>query len=524
MAIAKKAFKSVVIIIIFTLGSKILGLFREVLIAAKFGSGFETDTFFMALTYISLLTIFITQSINTTLIPILSEIEAREGKEGKIKFTNNVLNLIIILSIIFILLGMILSPLLIKILASGFEEAQSNLLLQLIKIGLPIIIFSSVIGVYRGFLQSENLFIESAAADLPYNIVNIFYLLLFSRIFGIEGLMFASIVAVSSQLLLQIRGLQKSGYRFSIILDIKNEYIKKIVYLLPPILFSVSINDINKVIDKALASTLKDGSISALNYGSTIKNLILNIFISAIITVVFPILSKDANNKDNYKKFKKHIEFGINIIFIIVIPSTVGIIILAKPIIQTVFERGAFDSIATIMSASALTFYSLGLIGMAVRLFLVKVFFALQDTKTPLINSVIIVIMNIGLNFSLIRILDIRGLALATSLSVTLPIIFLLHKLQFKIGSLNIKNNLICGAKCLLSSFIMGLVVFVLYNNLSKVIGINSMADIVILAISICIGILLYSLLIYFMKVREFNWAIKTLKNKIWNKQMFTNM
>ena len=175
MSQSKKAAKSVLIIIIFTIGSKVLGFIREALIANKFGAGIETDTFFIALTAISLFTSMITQSINTTMIPVLSKVEVEEGKDGKNNHTNNLVNIIALTSILIITVAWILSPFIIKILASGFKGDQFRMAVIMMRIGLPAIFFAGIQGVYRGYLQSELMFTESAAAQFPYNFTYIFF-------------------------------------------------------------------------------------------------------------------------------------------------------------------------------------------------------------------------------------------------------------------------------------------------------------------------------------------------------------
>jgi len=189
------------------------------------------------------------------------------------------------------------SPFIIKILTSGFRDSQFKLAVLMMRIGLPAMLFASIQGVYRGYLQSELVFTESAAAQFPLNFVYIFYLIFLSSIFGIKGLMVASVVATASQILIQIPGMKKSGYSYKFILDFKDKYVKKIVYLIPPVIISVGVNDLNVIIDRSLASNLVDGSISALTYASRLDRLTATIFITAITTVIFPILSAEANKK-----------------------------------------------------------------------------------------------------------------------------------------------------------------------------------------------------------------------------------
>lgn len=523
MSQSKKAAKSVVIMIILGLASKLLGLGREMLIATKFGSGFETDTYFVALTATNLFTTFITDSINTTMIPILSQVEVREGKKGKVMYTNNLLNTVLLLSLFMVILGCIIAPYIIKVLANGFKGEQFELAVLMTRIGFPVMFFAVIVGVFRGYLQSELVFAESAASQFPYNITYIFFLLFLSNIFGIKGLMFTNVLAVGSMILIQINGMKKAGYSYKFIIDFKDKYVKKAIFLVPPILISVAVNDINKIVDRSLASTLVDGSISALNYANLLNSLILGIFITAIITAIFPILSNEAS-KDNHGDFKGVIVYGINTILLVTIPATVAMVIFSTPIVRIVFERGAFDSNATYMTAGALMFYSVGLVGMSLKLFLNKAFYSLQDTKTPMINSFIAVGLNIILNLIMMRFMSYRGLALATAISVTITAGLLLYYLKRKIVSLEIMKMVICGFKTFVASLIMGVVMYLIYYTLINKDISNMVPEMVILAISCCLGLIVYFILIYLFKIDEIKWIINLIKRKFIGKEKSKNI
>ncbi|WP_271400419.1 murein biosynthesis integral membrane protein MurJ [Salinicoccus roseus] len=514
MSQSKNAVKSVVIMVVFSLISSLLGFLREALIAAKFGAGIESDAFFIALTATTLLTLMITKTINTTMIPVFSEIEVKEGKSGKIKHVNNFLNVVFIVSIVIILLGWIFAPVIIRLLAFGFQGSQFELAVLLMRIGLPAIFFAGTLGVLRGFLQSELKFIESATTQLPFNLVYIFFLVFLASIFGIKGLMITSVLAVASQILIQIPGVRKTGFKYRAVVDIKDKYFKKIAHLAPPVLLSVAVSDINQIVDKSLASTLVNGSVSALNYADRIKGLIQGIFIMAIATVIFPILSKESN-KENYEGFKRIMRYGINIIVLISIPATVGIIVLADPIVSIAFERGAFDSKAKYMTIGALIFYSLGLLGMALRTFLNKVYYSLSDTKTPMINGIIAVFFNIILNFILVRFMAHEGLALATSISATITTGLLFYGLKKKIGYLGVTKYLICAVKSLFASMIMAIVIYLIYYNLETTMVGNSLEHIALFLFSVGAGVFVYVIVIYILKVEELSWLINIIKQKL---------
>lgn len=497
--------------ILFSFGSKILAFFREVLIATKFGLNSETDAFFVALTAIGFFTAFITSSIKTTMVPVLMNVESNKGKLEKIYHTNNILNIVLIFSPVIILFGWFLAPYIIRIIAYGFHGSQFILAVELLRLGIPVVLFAGVVGVFRGFLQSESRFFETAADQLPLNLINIIYLFFGASFFGVKGLMIASLFAATSQILLQMVTLRTTKYKYKFVLNFRDEYIKKNFAMVPPVLIGLAFDDINKIIDRSLASTLIEGSISALNYATKINYLILGVFISAISTLVFPTLSKKANI-DNLNPFKDVVRAGINIVLLITIPAAVGMMILSEPIVQVVLERGHFDKYATHMTAGAVVFYSIGLVGTSLIIFLQKVFFSLQDSKTPMIGSIIGVIINICLNFILIGSLGHRGLALATSIASIITSIYLLSMLKSKIGSYKHKFIIICLVKTVCASLIMGGIVYITYYIIFPLFNININ---IMLFITFVVGLIIYSILITIMNIDEVDTIFKNIKTKI---------
>lgn len=494
--------KSALIIIIFTLGSKFLGFLREVLIAAKFGSGTETDTFFIALTATGLLTGFLSNAISTTFIPVISDVEFKEGKKGKLQHTNNMINVIFFVSLVLVSIALLGTPLIIKLLAKDFEGEQFDLAVKLTRIGLPMILFSGIIGVMTGYLQSEERFNATAIIGVPLNLSYIFFLLFLSSFFGIKGLMVSAVVGVVAQLLVQIPEAKLSGFKYKFIFDIKDKYIRKVLYLSLPVLVGVAINDLNAIVDKRLASSLPAGSISALTYANRLNALILGVFITAITTVIFPILSKEANN-DNILGVKKTMGYGVNLILLITIPATVGMIVLAKPIVEIAFQRGEFDAAATIMTSKALIFYSAGLVFIALRLLITRVYYSLQDTKTPMINGAIAVGFNIILNLILVKYMEHAGLALATSIATAIATILMFYTLKKKIGSLGTLSYIKCGLKAGLASAIMGVIAYVVYHGLYSALGVSKLYNLISLLVAVGLAVIVYGVLCYLFRIEE---------------------
>ena len=462
----------------------------------------NTDTFFVAITATSLATGFLSSAISTTFIPILSEIESKEGKKGKILHANNMLNIILFISLILAIVGWIGSPIIIKLLANGFEGEQYQLAIKLTRIGMPMILFSGVIGVFTGYLQSEQRFTATAAVGFPYNLVYIVFLLFFSSKFGITGLMVAAGLAVATQFLIQIPDARNTGYRYMFKFDIKDKYIKKVILLSLPVLMGVTINDLNAIVDRTLASTLVAGSISALNYSNKLNNLILGVFIAAITTVIFPLLSKESNN-GNISGMKQIMGRGINLILIITVPATVGLIVLATPIVQVAFQRGAFDAMATSMTSQALIFYALGLVAMAIRLLLTRAFYSLQDTKTPMVNGAISVVFNVVLNLILVQFMAHAGLALATSIATTIATFLMFRGLKKKIGSLGTMGFIATFVKTAIASGVMGVFAYLIYQGLHRALGASSLFNMISLLVAVGVGVILYLVVSYLLGVEE---------------------
>lgn len=517
MSKSNQVAKSALIIVFFSLGSKLLGFIREILIASKFGSGMKTDTFFVAMTATSLIVGFLSSAISTTFIPILSEIESKEGKRGKIEHTNNMINVMFLLSTILVIICMAFTPLIIKLLAKGFQGEQFKLAVELTRIGLPMILFAGIIGIFTGYLQSEQKFISTSIIGIPFNIVYIFFLLFLSNKFGIKGLMVTAVIAVLSQVLIQIPEARNIGYKYILKFDLKDKYVKKVIALSVPVIIGVAINDLNAIVDRTLASSLVTGSISSLNYANRLNSLILGVFITAITTVIFPLLSKECSN-DNISRMKKIMAYGINIILIITVPATVGLILFSNPIVEIAFQRGQFGIKATQMTSQALVFYSLGLVAMSLRLLLNRVYYSLQDTRTPMVNGAISVVFNIVLNIILVKFMQHSGLALATSISTIITVILLLWGLKIKIGSLGVRVYTITFLKTGVASIIMGLTSYLIYNKLYALFEMSKLYNLIALLVAVGVGIILYIILCYVFGVKEVKDALDKVKLRLVNK------
>ena len=328
--------------------------------------------------------------------------------------------------------------------------------------------------------------------------------------------MVTAVMAETSKLLIQLPVLRKLDYRYQFKINLKDPYMKKILVLIPPVLLSVGISDLNNIVDKSMASSLRVGSISSLNYAVRLNSVIQGIFIIAIITVVFPILSKEANAK-NYARLKKIMHLSLNIILLILVPATIAMIILAEPAVKFAYQRGEFGQQAASMTSSALAYYSIGMVAVGIKSFLIRVFYALQDTKTALWNSLFTLVLNIVFNLSLVKFMGHNGLALASSISNILTSIILLYLLRKKIGNLGLTRMIQSAIKIVLSSGIMGIFVYFAYHYSMVTFSPGRIRELMIILFIATISVLLYLFFLYILKVEELQFLIDSIKKRIEN-------
>ena len=496
----KKVGFSALIIMFFTFGGKLLGFIKEALIASKFGSGIETDSYYVALVATGLVTSLLWIAISTTLVPLFMEKEQNEGTEAKLLYANNMMNVIFIVTVVLAVIGWFAAPYITKILAVGFNTEQKELTVSLIRIGLPKFLLTGFIGILIAFLHSRQRFAAVSSINIFSGIVIIVYILFFSNIFGIKGLMAAFTLALFAQFVVLLIASKKIDYKYQKVINLKDKQLHKFSLVILPILLGTAVNEINLVIDRSLASTLISGSVSALNYANILNNLVLGVFIATIVTIIFPKLTKEYQS-ENISNFKYMMGSGINYTLLISIPCAVGLFVLANPIVKAAFQRGEFDEGATSMTAFALMFYSMGLVSMSLRLLFTRIYYSLQDTKTPMVNSAIAVGLNIVLNFILIKYMAHGGLALATSIATTLATILMISGLRKKLGPLGLKKCIDCGVKSSVAAVIMGIFVYVIYGELTILFGDSNTK--VLLGLTITMGVILYGVLCYLMRIKE---------------------
>ena len=243
------------------------------------------------------------------------------------------------------------------------------------------------------------------------------------------------------QLVLCIPFLRKTGYTHRRFLDFRDRDMKEMIFIALPVIVGTAVNEINVLVNRTLASGIAEGGISALNYANRLNGFVQGLFVVSVTTVLYPMISRMAA-EGNMKSLKAYLAEAISMVNLFVIPATAGAMVFAREIVTLLFGRGAFTVEAVNMTASSLFYYSLGMVAFGLRDVLTRAFYALQDTRTPMINATIAVVINIVLNIVMSRFLGIGGLALATSISGIISALLMFVTLRKKIGPFGLKKSL----------------------------------------------------------------------------------
>ncbi|EQI95237.1 matE family protein [Clostridioides difficile P5] len=276
-------------------------------------------------------------------------------------------------------------------------------------------------------------------------------------------------------------------------------------------LVGVAVGQLNIFVDRLLATTLGDGKLSALNYANRLNEFVMALFVTSIITVIYPKLAK-MSGKDNKEGFISTIVKSSNCIILVVLPISIGAIILAEPLVRILFQRGKFDALSTDLTSIALRLYSLGLLACGVRDVLYRAFYSLSDTKTPMINGSIALIINIVLNLILIRPLGHAGIAISTSTSNIITVILLFISLKKKNGYFGGDKIIKTGLKSLVASGVMAVATLLIYNNLYAFMGSGTIKEIISVGAGVLGGASVYTVLIVLFKVEEMDLAFEFLR------------
>ncbi len=486
--------------------AKFLGLIRDRLMVHIFDTS-QAALFFAAFSLPDLLfQLLIFGALSVAFIPVFTEITNTEGEQKASEFASNILNLAVVCFGLVCILAFIFTPFLNKILVPGFSGHQKEMTDQMTR----LLLFSQLILVvgsfFIGIAQSHQRFIVSALAPLFYNLGMIIGIILLTPILGILGPVVGVIIGAFLHVLIQVPTIRSLGFKYHFSFNIHDLGVREVFRLMSIRNIGLVVEQINGQVGIALASLITTSSVTLLTFSHHLQVVPIGLFGATIAQAALPVLSREYT-KGEKDSFKITLLTTMHQILFLTLPAAAMLIILRIPIVRLVFGASQFVWSDTVLTGRTVAFLSLGLAAQSVILLLVRAFYALKDTKTPVIVSVLTVILNIALSFTFVKIwnLDVWGLGLATSIADILALGLLLYYLNKKVGGFDLQRLIHPALKMLLAAIIAAAALYIPMKFLDKLVfdTTRTFNLIFLTGIASFFGLSIYFLLVWFMKVEE---------------------
>lgn len=497
-----KAAKATVLLMIVTIVSKVLGLFRDSVLASAYGTGKYAAVYSTANSISTILFAVIGTALATSLIPLYNKLETEDSTERAMGFLNSVVNLVVIVCLAIAGLGIIFAGPLVKVFAPGYQGDVYTLCVQYTRILLPSIVFVGLANIFTSYLQIKKRYVIPGFIGMPYSviiIVSIFLSLKTSPMVLVVG----TLIAISAKALFQLPFVYKEGYRYRPRINLQDPVMKDMMILILPVVIGVGANQINSIVDKSLASLLGTDVVASFSYAIKLYEFVQALFITSILAVIYPRLSSMIVS-ERMDSFLNSLKKTMNVIIVALVPIIVGCIVLSKQIVEVLFQRNAFTSKDTTMTASILLIYVIGILAFALRDVLTRGFYSMEDSKTPMINSIISIVFNISLNLILVKPLGYKGLAIATAVSAYIGLFLFNRSMKKKIEGYSSKDNYIVFAKALFAALIMGLGVKLVYGIVGASLVGGLLLKLIALLSAVGVGVIIYAIVMHFLKVEEY--------------------
>ncbi len=444
------------VIALATLASRVLGLGREVAIAHAFGAGAAYDAFIIAFLVPHLLRKLLAEgALSTAFVPLYASLRSTDPDRAS-RFASAVGTLALVGFPVIVALGIWGAPALVTLLADGFDPAKQALAAELTRWTFPFIMLVGLAALVMGVLNSHDHFFAPAFAPVLFNVGLIVGALVIAPHVDppAMGLAWGVLLGGLGMLGFQLPFLS-NRLDFHLRLRLNDDDLKRLFVLMGPTVLGLIVVELNVLVDNKLASRLADGSIASLQYGVRLFQLPLGVFAVAVATALLPRLSRLAEPSSR-QEFVVTLQNGLRLAALVLLPAAVGLIVLGGPIVGLLFEHGAFTASDGARTLGVLRFLSLGILGYGMTYLLTRAFYALQDTKTPMVISSVAVGVNIALDLVLIGPLGVGGLALATAVAGTvqlaISLVVLARRLETPLTGAVVRD----GAKMGLAAAAMG--------------------------------------------------------------------
>ena len=435
-------------------------LVRNMVIARQFGIGADLDTYYAAFKLPELLfTVAAGGALATAFIPVLAGFLARDDLKGAWRFASAVTNLVVlVVSLLAIVAGLIAPWLVRTIIAPGFDPESQAQTASLMRLVLVSTVIFGISAIQSSVLQGLKRFLLPALAPVVYPLGVIGGALWLAPRWGVRGLAIGAIVGACLHLAVKLPGLIRYGFRWWPVLDLRSTAVRRVSALMGPRVLDLGVFHLTLLATANLASRLGAGSISALEWGWDFMQLPETVIGTAFGLVALPTLSELAARGD-VDGLRDTLGQTLRTVIALTVPAALGLILLGRPLVQLLYQRGAFDTAATDAVFVAVRFYALGLVGHSCLELAARAFFAQQDTVTPLLIATGSAGINVVLALLLMEPLGHGGLALANSLAISLEVLALLFVLRRRWGRIDGRRMLDSFARVSAATLLMGLAV-----------------------------------------------------------------
>lgn len=446
--------------------SRVAGLIRDMVVAAVFGAGFAADAFFVAFTIPNLLRRFFAEgSLTAAFVPTFAEVHHRDGVEAGKEVLRICWTLLLVVMIGVTIFGMFASPWMVKLIGYGFIDIPGKLELTdlLNRIMFPYIFFISLVALLAGALNVQGHFLSPSLSPVLLNLAMIASALLLAPLFTkpIVALAVGVLVGGAIQLLMQIPVLYRFGYDLRPDFRFGHPAVRRVARLMVPGIVGVAIYQINVVVTRLFASLLQEGSVSWLYYGQRLFEFPQGIFVVSLAQAVLPSMSRQLAGHDQ-PGFRESLRFALSLILLVTLPAAVGMVYCAEAVYSLFFLGGAFTANDVAQSATALAWYAPGLVFVGISRVVAPTFYALQDTRTPVLVSFWTLLVSVVCSLLLMGPMQHAGLAVALTLSSIFNAAVLLWLLNRRLGGIELRCMLSLVLRLLPGLLAMSLVVVTL--------------------------------------------------------------
>jgi putative peptidoglycan lipid II flippase len=498
--------------------SNLTGLVRQILVADAFGTEAAIDAFNAANRVSETLFYLVAGgALASAFIPTFTSLLTKEDHKRAWHLASSIFNLILVIISIAALLAAYLAPQIVRyVLAPGFAENPEveALTISLLRLMLPSAVIFSISGLVMGILNSYQRFFIPALAPSMYQVGLIIGVLFLVPQMGIFGLAWGVLIGASLHLLLQIPPLLRLGGNYYATLGLKSPDVYEVARLMAPRLLGVAVVQLNFWINTRIASQHVEGSVTAIVLAFSLMLMPQAAIAQSIAIAALPTFSAQVA-RGKLDQMRKSLAGTLRGVLLLSLPATVGLILLRRPLITLLYQRGAFNAFSTELVAWALLWYAVGLVGHSVVEITSRAFYALHDTKTPVFIGIVAMSLNVVFSylfsalFARLGWMPHGGLALANSLATALEMVALLVVMRKRLNGLNGKDILRGGIQAFVGTLVMSLVIWLWLG------GTSGLPTWLVTIAGVGIGALVYALVLLGVGVKEALGVKETLIRKL---------